>query len=460
MSSKWRIAVVDDEPIVGKRLAKALSKDGYLVDTFLRAGPFLEAMDSQEYNLVFCDLKLPDMNGLNVLSRVKSCWPDVEVVVITGYGSIENAVAAMKAGAYHYVTKPIRLTEIRHLAQGALEKVAMREENRELRRALRNGNPLERIVGKSPAIQEIFSMIRRVAPLDCTVLIEGQSGTGKELVARAIHQLSPRRSRPFVSFNCGGFTEELISSELFGYEKGAFTGATATKVGLMESAAGGTVFLDEIGEMPLSMQVKLLHVLQEKQILRVGSVRPIRLDIRIISATNKDIKQEVAEGRFREDLYYRLNVVRIVLPTLAERRDDIPLLVTHFIRKYRTLFGKNVEGIAPQALEILMNHSFPGNVRELENIIERAVALTDDTHITVKDLPEDLRQLEVESFPAERLVPLRDVEKRYIAHVLSKTGYNRNLAAKILEIPRTTLWRKLKKYGIDLPSRPSSGSGS
>lgn len=455
MEKPWRLAVLDDEPLVCKRLTRALTKDGYDVESFLSAAPFLQAMQRDPFHVVITDLRLPDMNGLSVLTKIKERWAGTEVIVITGYGSVENAVTAMKAGAYHYVSKPVRLSEIRHLARGAVEKVAMRRENERLREALRGGDPLGRIVGKSRVVQDVFALIRKVAPLDCTVLIEGQSGTGKELVARAIHGLSPRAPRPFVSFNCGGFTEELITSELFGYEKGAFTGATATKVGLMESAVGGTVFLDEIGEMPLPMQVKLLHVLQEKRILRVGGTRPIALDIRILAATNKDLKQEVLAGRFREDLFYRLNVVRIPLPTLAEGRDDIPLLVAHFIGKYRTLFGKPVEGIHPQALEILKNHNFPGNVRELENIIERAVALTEKPQIGVDDLPEDLRQLEVDAYPAEELLPLEEVEKRHILRVLNKTGYNKNLAAQILEMPRTTLWRKMKKYGI----RPSAPCG-
>lgn len=457
MEKAWRLAIIDDEPMVCKRLTHALTKEGYHVESFLAAGPFFQAMQENPFDVVLTDLRLPDMNGLNVLTRVKERWPGVEVLVITGYGSIDNAVAAMKAGAYHYVSKPLRLSELRHLTRGAVEKVAMRRENERLREALRGGDPLGRIVGKSRTVQHVFALIRKVAPLDCTVLIEGQSGTGKKLVARAIHGLSPRASRPFVAFNCGGFTEELITSELFGYEKGAFTGATATKVGLMESAMGGTVFLDEIGEMPLPMQVKLLHVLQEKRILRVGGTRPLALDIRILAATNKDLKQEVLAGRFREDLYYRLNVVRIPLPTLAERRDDIPLLVAHFIEKYRTLFGKPVEGMHPHALEILKNHSFPGNVRELENIIERAVALTEKPLIGVDDLPEDVRQLEVDAYPAEELLSLEEVEKRHISRVLAKTDYNKNLASQILAMPRTTLWRKIKKYGIlqSPPSKPS-----
>jgi two-component system, NtrC family, response regulator AtoC len=284
--------------------------------------------------------------------------------------------------------------------------------------------------------------------VDCNILLQGASGTGKALVARAIHQLSPRKDHPFVSFNCGGFTEELISSELFGYEKGAFTGAAATKIGLLESASGGTVFLDEVGEMPPTMQVRLLHVIQERRILRVGSTRPIDLDIRIVAATNRDLKHEVAQGNFREDLFYRLNVVTIPLPGLSERRDDIPLLVNHFIDKYSLAFRKKVSTIQPQALQILMGYTFPGNIRELENIIERAVALTDCDQIRPQDLPQDIQHLEFDTIEGEGLLPLDELEKRYIAKVLETTGFNKGLTAQILNIPRTTLWRKLKEYKL------------
>ncbi|MFV0350114.1 MAG: sigma-54 interaction domain-containing protein, partial [Halodesulfovibrio sp.] len=294
-----------------------------------------------------------------------------------------------------------------------------------------------------------FSMVRKVAPVDCNVLVQGGSGTGKALVARAIHQLSPKRDYPFVAFNCGGFTDELISSELFGHERGAFTGATATKVGLLEAAAGGTVFLDEIGEMPLPMQVKLLHVIQERQIRRVGGTTPIDLNIRVIAATNKDLKHEVEHGNFREDLYFRLNVVSISLPHLAERREDIPLLIRHFMEKYSLAFHKQVTGIHPQAMQILANYSYPGNVRELENIIERAVALTEGEEIHARDLPGDLQQLEFDTMEGDGLPTLEEMERRYIIKVLEKTGYNKGMTAQILDIPRTTLWRKLKQYGVE-----------
>jgi len=448
VSSQARIAIVDDEIVVCRRLSRALSRDGYEVEAFATGRSFLDRMQVEPFDVVFCDLKLPDTGGMEVLRRCKAVRSETEVVIITGYGSIEGAIEAIKDGAYHYATKPLKLNEIRALAKGALERIGMRQENLRLREALKCAGGSAAIIGDSPAIKELFSMIQKVAEVDCNILLRGASGTGKALAAKAIHQLSPRKEHPFVCFNCGGFTEELISSELFGYEKGAFTGASATKIGLLESASKGTVFLDEVGEMPLAMQVKLLHVIQERQILRVGGIRAIDLDIRIIAATNRDLKHEVAQGNFREDLFYRLNVVTIPLPSLFDRRDDIPLLVNHFIEKYRTAFRKRVMDIEPQALQVLMNYSFPGNVRELENIIERAVALTDSDRIRPRDLPQDIQHLEFDTIEGEGLLPLDEFEKRYIARVLESTGFNKGLTAQILNIPRTTLWRKLKEYKL------------
>ncbi len=443
-----RLAIVDDEAVVCRRLSRALSKEGYEVEAFTEGSAFLERMRRQPFDVVLTDLRLQEMSGMDVLAGTKAIRGETEVIIITGFGTVEGAVDAIKEGAYHYVMKPIKLDEIRILARGALEKINMRQENVRLREALIGEEGLSAIVGTSQAIKDLYSIIKKVAPIDCNVLLQGPSGTGKALVVKAIHQLSSRGDHPFVSFNCGGFTEELISSELFGYEKGAFTGATATKIGLLESAAGGTVFLDEVSEMPLSMQVRLLHVLQERRILRVGGTRPIELDIRVIAATNRDLKHEVDQGTFREDLFYRLNVVTIHVPALNERREDIPLLVNHFIEKYRLAFRKHVTAIQPQALQILANYTFPGNVRELEHIIERAVALTDCDLIRPQDLPRDLQQLEFDSMEGEGLLPLDELEKRHIARVLERTGYNKALTAQILKIPRTTLWRKLKQYKL------------
>ncbi len=444
-----RLAIVDDEEIVCRRLGHALGREGFEVESFLIGRSFLERMMQDPFDVVFLDLRLPDIDGLTLLPRIKALRQEAEVIVVTGHGSLDTAIEAIKGGAFHYVAKPVNLAEIRALAAGAREKIELRRENRRLRQALRGEAELAAIVGNSPAMQDVFEMIRKVAAVDCNVLVQGASGTGKALVAQAIHQLSGRREGPLVSFNCGGFTDELISSELFGYEKGAFTGATATKIGLLETADGGTVFLDEIGEMPLSMQVKLLHVLQERRILRVGGTAPIDLDIRVVAATNKDLRHEVEAGTFREDLFFRLNVVCITLPELARRREDIPLLVQHFVEKYGLAFHKGVRGVTRQAMQILAAYSYPGNVRELENIVERAVALTDNEEIGPQDLPADLQELEFETVEGDGLPQLADVERGYILKVLRKTEFNKGLTARILGIPRTTLWRKIKSYGLE-----------
>ena len=445
----YRVAVVDDEQTVCRRLKEVLDKADYAAETFQAGEAFWTRMRTFPFQIVFLDLTLPDTDGLSLLERLKGRYPEAEVVIITGHGSIDTAIEAIKKGAFHYVTKPFKLEEIRVLAAGARDKLMLREENRRLRDACEGGDGfLSGFIGTSEAMQDIFGMIKKVAPVDCNVLLQGESGTGKELVAKSIHRLSPRRDYPFISFNCGGFAEELISSELFGHEKGAFTGANLTKIGLLESAAGGTVFLDEIGEMPPSMQVKLLRVLQEKRILRVGGTKPIDLDIRVIAASNKDIKKACIEGSFREDLFYRLNVVTLQLPRLIARKADIPLLIAAFIEKYSRLFGKKVAHIAPQALEILMHYDFPGNVRELENIIQRAIALTDSDIIGEELLPDDLQNLEFNMIEGEGLATLEEIERRHIRDVLQKTGGNKNLASKILNLPRTTLWRKMKRHNL------------
>jgi len=446
---KASIAIVDDEPLVCRRLERYLGKEGYEVECFLEGRSFLARLTERPFDIVFTDLRMPGPSGLEVLSETKARHQASEVIIITGHGSIDSVIQAMKQGAYHYVTKPFKLEEIRHLAHSALEKQHLREENQRLKDEIGRSSSFQRFIGASPAMREVYSMIKKVALVDCNVLIEGESGTGKELAARAIHDLSPRAGRPFVSFNCGGFSEELITNELFGHERGSFTGASATKIGLLESAAHGTVFLDEIGEMPLPMQVKLLHVIQDKRILRVGGTKPISLDIRVVSATNRDMKNAVAEGAVREDLFYRLNVVTLRLPRLAERREDIPLLATHFCQLYSQAAGRPEPRLSREAMELLQRYGFPGNVRELENIIERAVALCDDKIIKVADLPPDLRDLEFRSYEGEELQPLEEVERRHIAKVMAKTGHNKGLACKILGLPRTTLWRKLKKYGLE-----------
>ncbi|EGB14586.1 two component, sigma54 specific, transcriptional regulator, Fis family [Pseudodesulfovibrio mercurii] len=445
---RFRAAVIDDEAQAAKMVGRALGKLGFEVETFGLGHNFLARMAEDPFQLAFIDLKLPDMDGIEILEAVKTGFENVEAVIITGHGSIASAVEATAKGAANYIVKPFRLQEIRTVAREAMEKLELRAENRRLREALDEAPPLKDFLGAGQAMLDVFAMIRKVAPVNCTVLLQADTGTGKERAAKAIHDLSPRRNKTFVSFNCGGFTEELISSELFGHEKGAFTGATATKIGLLESANGGTVFLDEIGEMPLNMQVKLLHVIQDRRILRVGGTQPIDLDIRIIAATNRDLEEAMAAGRFREDLFYRLNVVRIYLPTLAERREDIPLLANHFLAAFNARFGKDVTAISPQAMEVLTQYNYPGNVRELENIVQRAVALADGEVIGLRELPPDLLNLTFSNLGTPGLLPLEEVEKRHILRVLEATGHNKGLASSILGIPRTTLWRRLKKFGL------------
>lgn len=445
-----RVAIIDDEKTARDMIKRFLEKEKFQVETFPGAASFLNRLKETQFHIVFIDLKLPDMDGLEVLKRLKHINPDSEAIIVTGYASIDTAVEATKIGAFHYLTKPLKRHDICLIANRARDQVRLREENKKLRLANSGGGLIEGFVGAGPAMQEIFALIKKVALVNCNVLLQAETGTGKQMVAKAIHKLSPRRGKPFVYFNCASFTEELISSELFGYEKGAFTGATSTKKGLFETANGGTVFLDEIGEMPMSMQVKLLHVLQERQILRVGGTKPIDLDVRIIAATNKDLKSAIQAGTFREDLFYRLNVVNIQVPRLADRKEDIPLLVTHFINKYSRRFKKNVRNISQDALNILLKYDFPGNVRELENIIQRAVALAEGAQIKREHLPGDLLVREVEELLDDEglLLPLEEVEKLHIIRVLRKTGFNKKLASKILNIPRTTLWRRMKKFGI------------
>jgi len=445
----FTIAIIDDEPIVCKEIKRGLSREGYVVETFSDAESGLKAMKQAPIDLVLCDLRLPGMSGLDALRHIRSEYPMTEVILITGHGSVDSAIEAIRAGAFHYATKPVKVAEIRHLVKRALEKVALVREKEALKEALFSRNRPEEMIGNSRGMNEVFRLIEKVAPLDCNVLIHGESGTGKEMVARALHRQSSRRLGPFVSFNCGGFTEELISNELFGHEKGAFTGANETKIGLLEAAHTGTIFLDEISEMPGTMQVKLLRFVEERVLMRVGGVRPVPVDVRLLAASNQDLGEMVKRRAFREDLFYRLNVVAITLPPLRARLDDIPLLVQHFLVKYSRAFAKDVQGASSQVMEILSRYPFPGNVRELENMIERAVALSEESELSVRDLPSDLRELSISRLDKNRWMSLEEKEKEYIQEILVKTDYKKQLAAEILGVPRTTLWRKMRRYGLE-----------
>jgi two-component system response regulator AtoC len=446
-----RVAVIDDEPIALREIQRGLVKDHYSVETFGDGESALKKMSLAPFDLVLCDLKLPSMNGLDIVREVKARWPMTEVIVFTGYGSVNIAVEAIQAGAFHFLTKPVKTDELRSLAARALEKVKLIREKQLLKKFLVSHSRQEYIIGHSQAIQDVLSLVKKVCSVNCNVLIQGESGTGKELVARALHFMGSRRELPFVAFSCGGFSEELIANELFGHEKGAFTGAVDTRVGLLESADKGTIFLDEIAIMPSSMQIKLLRFIQERTLSRVGGTKQIPLDVRIIAAANEDLRKAIKKKQFREDLYYRLNVVLINLPPLRSRKEDIPLLIQYFLKKYSQLFGKAVFTVAPGVEDILNQYPFPGNVRELENIIERAVALSDGKRITVRDLPDDLLSLSIKRIETDDWPSLQEYEKEYIYRVLLKTKHHKGEAARILQIPRTTLWRKIKLHLLDSP---------
>ncbi len=450
---KARVAIIDDEAITRREIQRGLAKQLQSVETFGDGESALQQMATEPFDLVLCDLRLPGMNGLDVVRAVKARHPTTEVIVFTGYGSIDTAVEAIQAGAFHFLTKPVKINELRALAMRALEKVALIQERDDLKKSLAAYSRQQYIIGHSQAMQDVLSVVKKVCSLNCNVLIQGESGTGKELVARAIHFLGSRREHPFIAFSCGGFSEELIANELFGHEKGAFTGAQNTKVGLLESADKGTLFLDEIEIMPSSMQVKLLRFIQERTLIRVGGTRAIPLDVRIIAAGNKNLKTATEQNRFREDLFYRLNVVSIELPPLRERRGDIPLLINHFINKYNQQFGMSVSSVDAEVVDIFKQYPFPGNVRELENIIERAIALSDDKTITPKDLPDDLFTFSIEDMKSEGWQSLEDHEKEYIRRVLVETNYNKVKAAEILRVARSTLWRKIKAYSLDIPTQ-------
>ncbi len=444
-----RVAIIDDEPIACREIRRGLERNRYDIETFGDGESGLNRMGIVPFDLVLCDLRLPTISGLNTLKAIKERYPETEVIVMTGYGSVDTAVDAIQAGAFYYITKPLKRDELRFLASRALEKVKLIREKEVLKKALLSQSSQQYFIGNSRAMQEVFGLVKKVSSLICNVLIQGESGTGKELVARALHFHGVRKDCPFISFNCGGFTEELIANELFGHEKGAFTGAVDTKVGLLEAAHSGTIFLDEIGAMPPSMQVKLLRFVQERTLIRVGGVKSIPLDVRLIAASNQDLKVTVKKRQFREDLYYRLNVVVIELPPLRNRKDDIPLLIQHFLDKYSQQFGKSVLKVAPEALEIMMQYPFPGNVRELENIIERAVALTDKAVVSPRDLPDDLQKPSIGVLKSAQWPSLEEKEKEYIHRVLTRTNYHKLSAARVLKIPRTTLWRKMKRLGLE-----------
>jgi DNA-binding NtrC family response regulator len=446
-----RILIVEDELIARENLEHVLRKEGYGTVAVDSGQAAFKELEREEFDLVMTDLRMQQVDGLQVLERTRELQPDTEVIMITGYATVSSAVEAMQKGAYHYLAKPYKIEEVRILVRKALEKRWLRQEVTELKRQVQSHKGIPLLVGKSPQMEALKNTIAQIAPTDATVLILGETGTGKELVAKAIHHLSPRAERRFLAINCGAFSEELLANELFGHEREAFTGARGVKKGLLEVAPGGTVFLDEIGEMPPAMQVKLLRVLQDKTLIRVGGTTEIPVDIRILAATNKDLKQEVERGSFRQDLYYRINVVMLQVPPLAARQDDIPLLCQHFLSRFAAAQGKEIEKISPEVLEILLTYEFPGNIRELENIMERAVTLCSGPVIELQHLPLEFQQphFQVQRHQRRQFLSLEENEKDYIAWVVKQANGNKTRAAEILGIDRVSLWRKMKRYELD-----------
>lgn len=454
-----KIFVIDDDAIARDLLAEALTKDGYDVEAFDNGAMAIARGKETKVDLVLTDIRMGVVDGVAVLREFKRFSPDTSIVLLTAFGSLEGAIEAIKQGAYDYLAKPFKKEEIRLVVQRSLDHSRLVRENARFRSELRTREPWTQLVGSSPAMLEVYKLVARVSEGRSTILIEGESGTGKELIARAIHSNSPRREKTFVPVNCGALPDALLESEMFGYEKGAFTGAVGAKAGLFESASGGTLFLDEIGDLGTALQVKLLRVMQDQEVRRVGGTTSVKVDVRLIAATNRDLAVLVKEGKFRDDLYYRLNVVRIVLPSLAQRREDILMLAQHFLQKFSG-GAPHVKGFHKNTSALLEKYNWPGNVRELENAIERAVSLSHGPLLLPEDLPEPLRQKteqneegatshQLES-DSDALLTLDEVEKRHLVRVLKETRGNKVKASKILGIDRRTLYRMAERFGLDL----------
>lgn len=443
-----RILIVEDEETLAASLRRVFTKEGYSVDITSDAESGLEIIEKNSYDLIITDIILPGMNGIELLRKVKEKDPDQMVIIITAYASLETAVEALRAGAYDYVIKPIIHEEIKQIVKNALKQRALQRENLILKKELERHYDFSHIIGESPAIKKIIEEVKKIANAKSNVLLLGETGTGKELIARAIHFSSNRAEKPFIPINCSAIPENLLESELFGHVRGAFTGAVSSKRGLFEEANGGTVFLDEIADLPLSLQAKLLRVLEDQEIRPIGSNQSVKVDIRFISATNKDLSQLVREGRFREDLFYRLNVINIVLPPLRERGNDIELLVRYFIEKYSKEHGKEIKGIDESALRLLKKYRWPGNIRELQNVIERAVLITEDGILRKEHLPEGLVEIK-DSFIEEALNNKLSIEDYTKAFILRYQGqYTEQQLADMLGITRKSLWEKRKRWGI------------
>ncbi len=449
---KKQILIVDDELMSLKAISIALSKDSdYQVIKASDGKTALRLIEEEQIDLVLTDMKLPDIDGITILKNAKHRNPDTSVIVMTGYGTVESAVLAMKDGAENYLTKPINIKELRILIKNAFTKQQLAVENKELRTQLNIRYGFQNIIGHSPSMQQIYKTILQVAPVNCNVLICGESGTGKELIAKALHYNSSRKNNLFLPINCTALPESLIESELFGYEKGAFTGAISRHSGKFEAADGGTLFLDEIGDMSLSAQARLLRVLEQKEFLRVGGVSSVKVDVRVIAATNRNLLFDMQRERFREDLYWRLNVVIINLPPLRERKDDIPLLIDAFIYEFNKTNQRNIAGLSPKALNVLMSsYDYPGNIRELKNIIESMAILSQNEILDLDDLPALIQQpsKKKEGIVLNVGTSMKEAEKEIIIQTLKKVDDNRKMAANILDIGLRTLHRKIKEYGL------------
>ena len=451
------ILVVDDEESICQLLEVMLTEEGYWVRTATSYDEAMKLFETDQFDVVIADIMMPDVDGLTLLKDVKKVDPEIPVILITAYASLGSAVEALRYGAFDYITKPFKMDQIRYAVKRALETRALRRENRILKRELRRESDLSKFIGVSDAVREIKQLVRKIAPTDSTVLITGESGTGKELIARAIHQLSPRADGPFITINCAAIPETLLESELFGYVRGAFTGATTNKEGLFRAAHGGTFFMDEVGEISPEIQAKLLRMLETHQIIPLGATKPVEVDVRLIAATNKDLARMVDEGKFRRDLFYRLNVIHIHIPPLRERPEDIIPIAEHYVQVIADRMGRPAPKLSREAMQLLQGARWEGNVRELENVLERAMIMCDGDEILPEHLPDYIRNApQTAAVPEKvageqvlgRVLPLDEIEKAYILWAILQCGGNKSEAAKKLGIDLSTLYRKIERYGL------------